>query len=287
MKVARRKSGFTLIELLVVISILGILAGLAVPALKNLGKSDANISAARQLLDDVGRARQFAIANHTTVYMVFVTTNFWLPPNTSASNWTNTLTSAEFSAAANLADKQLSGYSFISHGTVGDQPGQHNWHYLLPWQSLPEGTFIAAQKFQPQNAPAGMVISQWVTDYGTPDNWRSPSEQQIYGFTNISVPFPTENAPSLVSMPCIAFDYSGKLVSEEDSSGNYHDAYIPLARGSVSYGIDPSSKTPLLTPVSPGDISEIPPGNSTGVSYSIVHIYALTGRAVLEYHKVQ
>jgi len=57
------RGGFTLIELLVVIAILGILAGLAVPALKNLGKSEANVSAARQLLDDVGRARQLALAN--------------------------------------------------------------------------------------------------------------------------------------------------------------------------------------------------------------------------------
>ena len=71
------RSAFTLIELLVVISIMGLLAGLAVPALKNLGKSNVNISAQRQLLDDVAHARQLAVSQRTTVYMVFVPTNFW------------------------------------------------------------------------------------------------------------------------------------------------------------------------------------------------------------------
>ena len=31
---------------------------------------------------------------------------------------------------------------------------------------------------------------------------------------------------------------------------------------------------------------EMPPGNSTNIAYNIVHIDWLTGRAVLEYHKM-
>jgi hypothetical protein len=34
------------------------------------------------------------------------------------------------------------------------------------------------------------------------------------------------------------------------------------------------------------DVSEIPAGNSTNISYKIVHIDWLTGRAVVEYHKM-
>ncbi len=48
------------------------------PALKNLGKANVQTSASRQLLDSVNRARQLAINDHTTVYMVFLSTNFWL-----------------------------------------------------------------------------------------------------------------------------------------------------------------------------------------------------------------
>ena len=88
-------------------------------------------------------------------------------------------------------------------------------------------------------------------------------------------------------MPCIAFDYSGKLISEADASGNYLDAYIPLAQGSVSFPVDSTTKAPQLTLMTPFNVSEIPPGNSTSISYNVVHVDALTGRAVLEFHKVQ
>ena len=263
--------------MLVVIAILGILAGLAVPALKNLGKSDATVSASRQLLDDVGRARQLAMNNHTTVYMVFVSTNFWTPIWMDTSgNFTpawNALTLAEKTAVTNLVDKQLTGYTFIGRGTVGDQPGNHQWHYLAPWQSLPDGKFIAAQKFAPLTT---LAIPQWQSDYNS-----SP----IPAFTNLFVPFPTESSTNIL-MPCIAFDYSGRLVSQADPSGNYHNADIPLARGSVAYGYN-GTKTPQLIPVKASGVTEVPPGNSTSVAYNVVHIDALTGRAVLQFFKIQ
>lgn len=271
------ENGFTLIELLVVIAILGILAGLSVPALKNLGKSDANVSAARQLLDDVGRARQLALANRTTVYMVFVPTNFWDSAGAFNNNWFNSLTSAAQAAATNLCDQQLSGYTFMANGAVGDQPGRHVWHYLAPWQTLPEGTFIALQKF----AGPSYNITNIITDVKYPIS--------VFNYTNI-IPFPTETNTtatvppnSLPYLPYIAFNYLGQLVSEVDNFGNYHDAYIPLAHGSVADAADANKVLLFAPPV----VKEIPPGNSANLAYNIIHIDALTGRAVLEYHKLQ
>ena len=45
----------------------------------------------------------------------------------------------------------MSGYNFVAYGAMGDQPGQHAWHYLAPWQTLPDGAFIALQKFAGTN----------------------------------------------------------------------------------------------------------------------------------------
>ena len=275
---------FTLIELLVVISIIGLIAALGVPALKNLGKSNLATSAAQQLLDDVAHARQLAISQRTTVYMVFVTTNFWVRDifGNGNLNWTNQLTQEEKSQLANLSALQLSGYNFISQGAVGDQPGSHQWRYLSTWQSLPQGNYIAVWKFLPRNhVTFPLVLGRTPSFPGFP----------VYGFNAANkFPFPTTNllpsgtvTPPL--LPFIAFNHLGQLTTDGKNFAT-DDEYIPLAQGSVVYNYD-LNKQPVMTPLTSKNIEENPVNGSTSSAFTLVHIDALTGRARLEFQKVQ
>jgi prepilin-type N-terminal cleavage/methylation domain-containing protein len=253
---------FTLVELLVVISILAILAALVVPALKNVGHANAMTAATQQMLGDVARARQLAISQRTTVYMVFVPTNFWggLPLSP---------------ALTNLCDKQLSGYTFMANGAMGDQPGQHQWHYLAPWQTLPDGTFIALAKF----------TNSSIQFYTITDPINSQRSYKVYGFNvKNALPFPVETniTSAFYYLPYIAFNYLGQLTFDGQNMAA-RDEYIPLARGSVLPAINPATRAMQL---SPPQISEVPSGNSTN-AYNIIDIEPLTGRATLQQPKVQ
>ena len=281
---AERRRAFTLIEMLVVLSIMGLLAALAVPALKNFGHSDAMTAAVQQMQNDVGRARQLAISQRTTVYMVFVPTNFWsnLDYNLAgvSSTWWGNLSGAQKAIVTNLCGEQLTSYTFMADGAVGDQPGQHQWHYLAPWQTLPEGTFIAQQKFASPGSEVSSVsqplFQQWNTNYPHSD------ENKIYAFTNmVAMPFPTEDSP-LLSMPCIAFNFLGQLTLDGQAMADRHE-YIPLARGNVAPAIDPATK---LFQLNPPQILENPSGNSTN-AYNIIDIDPLTGRATVQQPKIR
>lgn len=86
-------------------------------------------------------------------------------------------------------------------------------------------------------------------------------------------------------MPCLKFNHLGRLISEEDSAGTFHHAYLPLAQGRVDYGRD-VNKALQLTDVLPGNVVEIPPGNSTNISYNVIDIDPLTGRATSLFYKM-
>lgn len=285
-------SGFTLIEMLVVIVIIAIIAGLAVPVLKNYGKSDVNITASRQLLDDIGRARQLAMADRTTVYMVFVPSNYWtISSGTIFDN--SGLTVTQQLAGSNLLDKQFTGYIDMADGALGDQPGNHQWHYLTTWQTLPSGAFIPVWKFYNPSYPQPLSFSD-------PANSGIWFNIYPFNYTN-TFPFPTQDSvySSGVTppyLPYIAFnylgqlsDYSGNLLSTSTTANKDQDFIgggidIPLDQGAVVYAIDPTTKA--LQVGSPS-VVEQPIGNATNITYNVIHIDPLTGRATLEYHKIQ
>jgi prepilin-type N-terminal cleavage/methylation domain-containing protein len=273
---------FTLIEMLTVIAIIGILAAIVGPTVTHFRKGDATLSATRQMLDEVAHARQLAISQRTTVYMVFVPTNFWNDPfrTFGANAWSGLNSTLQNSTTVTqLYGAQLTGYFFASLHGLGDQPGQSYPRYLGTLKVLPEAAFIPNFKFTapPRSGAPFILVTNTATSEGFP----------IYGFlaTN-NIPFPTAEAKTsgtpYVTLPYVAFNYLGQLV---DSDGNVrdYDEYIPLAHGTVGYSQDPASRTPIRDlPTS----TESPPGNSID-AYNLIHIDALTGRARLEHREVQ
>ena len=253
-----------------VIAIMGILAALALPTIRGM-KPNAKVAATRQLFDAVGRARQLALSQRTTVYMVFLSTNFWTDPSYASASWTN----SDQIAARSQFDKQLVGYAYVSLRSVGDQPGVHHPRYLSPWRTLPEGAYIPLAKFTPASqVPVLQIVTNGIPAY------------RILGFSyTTAVPFPSETTPPAstlrpyIALPYIAFDGMGQLVS--GISGQ--PELIPISEGSITFARDRNTGLPLPQPPL---VIERPPGN-TLEDYSLVYIDRLTGRAHVERRKVQ
>jgi hypothetical protein len=233
------------------------------------------------------------MSQRTTVYMVFIPTNFWgnVNPFANPANYNNT----QLSVASNALGMQLTGYNFLAYGAIGDQPGQHQWHYLSPWRSLPDGTYIPLWKFyNSASTPPGQTF-----------NFADPVNNSVYfninAFATNTFPFPTQDATNsnnpFVMLPYIAFNYLGQLstysgqlfspnlvngIGDQDYTGGGID--IPVSQGSIITAKDPTSRQ--LQVGSP-QVIEMPPGNTTNISYNVVHIDPLTGRATLLFHKMQ
>ncbi len=283
MKLRRIHAAFTLIELLVVIAIIGLLAAMVGPTLNNFRKGDAMQAATRLMLDAVARARQLAISQHTTVYLVFAPQNFWDNTHYQSATAYGNLPVAEQAKATNILEKQLTGFNFVSLRSIADQPGDNSPRYLSQWQALPDKAFIADWKFNQTVNQAKIILDA----SGLP-------LYPVYGFESTNtIPFPSEDAyyyflklnrPRVFPyLPFIAFDYQGRLVSG-DGQLLGRDEFIPLAHGSVAVAFDKVTRKPILaTP----DIQEQPPGNSTNSAYNLIHIDWLTGRARLEHQQVK
>ncbi|MGO8701590.1 MAG: Tfp pilus assembly protein FimT/FimU [Limisphaerales bacterium] len=251
--------------MMMVIAIIGFIAGMALPHVSGFAKANTLAAANRQILDDLAYARQRALVNRSTVYMVFVPPGFWT--NTS---YLRSLEGVERTNASlnpgvqftNMLGRQYTSYALIAMSTVGDQPGQHYPHYLTDWRTLPQGVFISAFEFKSNLPP--ITISTTNTTTGVtnavavyPLNWSA------------AVPFPSLTAGTLNTLPFIGFTPQGSLVQQLNQ-------YIVLTRGSVFYAQN-SNGVPIA---GPADAISTPAGNETN-NPNLIQIDWLTSRATL------
>jgi prepilin-type N-terminal cleavage/methylation domain-containing protein len=265
------RRAFTLTELLVVIALIGVLALASVPAVRSLSRTNTVSAGNRQMLDELFYARQSAISQRRTVYLVFV------PPTMRGHFRTIGLQASkgrplawvqqQLRSATNLITGQYTAYALFSRRTVGDQPGQPTARYLTPWRHLPEGVLMATNKFVD-------LGDQWVATVDTVFRDRLATNRPL---PFAAFPFPASDSPEL-RLPYVAFDPLGHVVYDQGRSPAAPDALLTLSRGSIFYPKNPATMWAYdLT--APPDVVQPPASRRLD---TCIRVNWLTGRARIE-----
>jgi prepilin-type N-terminal cleavage/methylation domain-containing protein len=227
------QGAFTLLELLVVTGIIAVLVSITLPAMKGLGRSATNKGATRQLVEDLRFARQVALRNRSTVYVVFTPTNIWdIIKNVDSEMLPPRKKDPRLLSLTNMLEKQFSGYAIMSMRSVGDQPGQSHPNYLTKWKRLPAGMLIAPYKF--------MNLRKGEDEYRRGDEYNDGFQKDHFFGHAPLIPFPLADS-SPARLPHVAFNSRGQLV-KRDRDGKLVPAgrneIIPFVEGSVFHDRD-------------------------------------------------
>ena len=264
---------FTLLELMLVIAIIGFIAAMALPHVAGFGQANSMVTATRQVQDDVALARQRAMVNRSTVYMVFLPPMFWNDPDYVANMSSQQVT--------NLMMHQYSAYALISLATVGDQPGQHHPQYITDWRVLPSGVFFAPWEFTLNNPGTNIFTTNTLAGTIIPNTifpWGGLTNGVINGGPKFPFPSLYATNSSGLPLPYIAFTPQGTLTT----SGVHQYEYIALARGSIFYPTDTNG----VPQFAPPNLAEAPPGNDIH-NPNLIQIDSLTARPTLIQNQFQ